>query len=359
MVLVVGEGRQHDEQPLLKGTTMAHEMTSTDSALFHSKPAWHGLGVVVDDAPSPVDAVRMAGLDWEVEKTPISTVIEGPQGTVRVPIDTHQAIRRTDTGDVFTVVTNTYEPVQNMALAEFAESLSEQGDQVKIESIGSIRGGRKVYMLLKGESFSVRDKDEITPYILLANAHDSSMALRGVPTTIRVQCSNTLHMVINERGGNRGFGKGAGFSFNHTTNIARRVEEAKQMLKLYGRALDDTKQNMDTLASKDVTREQIQAFWLECYQRDFQPVPTEPTTRAENRKREKSAVAMNHMAMSFDRDRDTAGPTAWNMANAYTEWLQHHRRTQSDESRVEGNVFGDRANGTAKTFDKAHELVGA
>ena len=35
-----------------------------------NKP-WHGLGECVKDAPTSEDALRLAGLDWEVLQTPM------------------------------------------------------------------------------------------------------------------------------------------------------------------------------------------------------------------------------------------------------------------------------------------------
>ena len=36
---------------------------------------WHGLGVVVEDAPSSKDALNLAGLDWRVVQKPLLKVI--------------------------------------------------------------------------------------------------------------------------------------------------------------------------------------------------------------------------------------------------------------------------------------------
>jgi len=43
---------------------LAHEITETDNLVLAGKPAWHGLGVVTENAPTPMDAIRLAGLDW-------------------------------------------------------------------------------------------------------------------------------------------------------------------------------------------------------------------------------------------------------------------------------------------------------
>ena len=48
---------------------MAHEITSTDGLVLHKEEAWHGLGTIVEDAPTPQEALQIAGLDWTVKQT--------------------------------------------------------------------------------------------------------------------------------------------------------------------------------------------------------------------------------------------------------------------------------------------------
>ena len=55
---------------------------------------------------------------------------------------------------------------------------------------------------------------------------------------------------------------------------------------------------------------------------------------------------MASMGRLFDERREVAGATAWNAANAYTEWLQHERKLQTKdphkaaEQRLQENLFG-------------------
>ena len=47
---------------------------------------WHGLGVVVEDAPSSKDALNLARLDWRVVQKPLFTnsgLVEGYKANVR------------------------------------------------------------------------------------------------------------------------------------------------------------------------------------------------------------------------------------------------------------------------------------
>ena len=59
---------------------------------------WHGLGTVVADAPSSEDALKLAGLDWEVVQSSIYTS--------RGILNGHKANIRAIDGKVLVVVTD-------------------------------------------------------------------------------------------------------------------------------------------------------------------------------------------------------------------------------------------------------------
>jgi len=322
---------------------MAHEIMEHDNVVLHKEKAWHGLGVIVEDAPTPTEALTIAGMDWEVEQWSLVAMKNG----MKASID-QVANVRLDTQDALGIVSRGYHLVQNKALTELCEALAEQGDVVKVESAGSIRNGRKVWFLLKGESFSVRDKDEVRPYICVSNGFDGLTTVRGTFTNIRVVCSNTLHMVIPDliQDESRRRLEEDGFNFRHVGDVRGRLEEAKKALKLYGRSLDANKAMIDRLAAKDVSRESIQRFFLECYTRDFGPIPEVPTNKWESNNRARAMDGFNRFAVRFDRDRDAAGASAWNALNAYTGFIQHDKlpRTKdpikAEEQKVGSKLFG-------------------
>jgi len=333
---------------------MSHEIEEHDGLVLHREAAWHGLGTIVQDAPTPTEALKIARLDWEVLQCPLIGLLDNQD---ELPVDSHQLNYRSDTFDQLGIVGLGYQPIQNKALAEFCEALAEQGDTVKIESAGSIRNGQKVWFLLKGESFSVRGADEIVPYVLASNGHDGGTALRITPTTIRVVCSNTLHMVIpqNEREGVTVLGQ-AKFVAHHTENIAHRVEEAKAALQLYGKALDETREVIDLLAAKNVGREDIQRFFLECYTREFGPIPTNPKDKVEQNRRDRAMDACNGVFARFDAEQHLTGATAWGAVSAWTGYLQNDkpvRINDPDKARDrawESKLFGANA-------DRAHSAL--
>lgn len=322
---------------------MAHEIEKHDGVVLHRKAAWHGLGTIVDDAPTPTEALKIVRLDWTVEQWPLSAT-DGEGRKIALP--NMVANVRSDIQHSLGVVTTGYKPIQNQELAEFCELLAEQSDTVKIESAGSIRNGGKVWFLLKGESFSVRKKDEVRPYICVSNGHDGGTALRCTPTTIRVVCSNTLHMVIprfeNERVVKA---QQASFVANHLGDIKSKVNQAKAALGLYGRSLEKTRQLIDTAAAKDVTREEVQQFFLECYTRDFGAIPVNPKDKKEQRARDKSQEAYQKFCQRFDAELKIAGATAWNAFNAYTGWSQNDRKffknpEKESDRQMSSKLFG-------------------
>lgn len=334
---------------------MAHEITRTDHLVLAGQPAWHGLGTVVENAPTPAQALKLARLDWTVETWPL--LAQAPDGA-HLAVTGTKGSYRTDTRQLLGTVGTNYRPIQNTELADFCTALAEGTDTVRVESAGSIRGGAKVWFLLRGNSFSVRGKDEVRPYYCISNGHDGWTAFRCTPTTVRVVCSNTLHMVIpsGEREGVIDRTKQAAFVCHHTTSITKRVEEAKAALGLYGKALDTTREVIDSIAAKDVKREDIQRFFLECYTHDFGGIPTNPKTAPEEAKAWNAKAAFNAVAARFDAERGVAGATLWNAFNAYTGWLQNDKLPKTkDEAKAAEQKLASKLFGT--DVDRAHHAL--
>ena len=157
---------------------MAHEIHKNDSLVLNRTDAWHGLGKVIQQDMSPNDALRISNMDWKVEKTPLSTIINGES----TPLKDFIGITRMDTKETFSIF-KAYEIVQNSELFEMAYAVS---NEVLVESAGSLFNGRKVFICLRGDSFCVNGSDEINKYLLLANSHDGTLALTAQPTSVRV-----------------------------------------------------------------------------------------------------------------------------------------------------------------------------
>ncbi|MDD3948752.1 MAG: DUF932 domain-containing protein, partial [Anaerolineaceae bacterium] len=141
---------------------MAHELMEHDNMFSVQETPWHGLGIILPNAPSIDDALRIAKLDWQVRMLPLYA--QDPQNTL-MPVDAHKAIQREDTGEIFTVTSKYYTPLQNAEAFDVFRPLVEDGS-IELETAGSLQNGRKVWILAKiatTDAMEVRDGDTIKP----------------------------------------------------------------------------------------------------------------------------------------------------------------------------------------------------
>ena len=225
---------------------MAHEITKSDHLVLAGERAWHGLGTLVADAPSPADALTLARLDWTVSLS--GPIVGAFDDGTSLDYDSNVLIKRDDTNTVLGCVGSRFVPVQNSTLAEVADALGTTGE-VKVETAGSLNGGKRVWFLLKSDSIDIGDRgDEHVPYILLANGHDGSLALRCLPTMVRVVCANTWRAADEA-------GRQVGYTFRHTANIGDRVDDMKRALSSWRKQRDLQIERLNRLAAASISRE--------------------------------------------------------------------------------------------------------
>jgi len=329
---------------------MAHEITANDNLMLHQQPAWHGLGRVVPEALKPTQIVDQVFPFTVIQRTPFylgidgkRVVGEGFKFNIRLNKNQDPNDPSNGNGTQLGTVSENYRVIQPTEMAEFCEALSDQ-NEVKVETAGSIRNGARMWFLLKGEAFDVANSDTIYPYVLVSNGFDGGSSFRVTPTTIRVVCSNTLHMVIPRT--DTGLLTGSGISIRHTSNVMKRIEEAKVALQQYGKAVLGTKKLAEVLSGKAVTSEEVKEFFLKCYSSQIGEIPANPKNGFEERRVQKAQSAYSSFIKRFDDEKGIAGTTAWNMANAWSGLIQHDMKSRGSddgdriEKRVDANLFG-------------------
>lgn len=103
-------------------------------------------------------------LDWTVDKVPLFMSIQN----VPKQLETHFALTRSDTGEVFGVCGKEYIPFQNNEFSDFIIRIVSHGLQYNIKEFGSVRNGLWVWALISIDGLSHKN---IKPYILVANPH--------------------------------------------------------------------------------------------------------------------------------------------------------------------------------------------
>lgn len=320
---------------------MAHEIETTDNVVLHKTGAWHGMGVIVEDAPTPREALTLAGIDWGMQRRAIYSKDEAGN---EIEITSHVGNYRADNGQLLGIVSAAYQAVSNVEVADFCEAIQITDKAVRVETAGTIRDGKRMWMLCKGEAFDVAHGDVMFPYLLVSNGHDGGAPFRVTPTTIRAVCSNTLHMIIPRQ--DTGELMSSAFMMRHGSKIMDRIEEAKAALKNYANAQAQTREVANRLAKKLVDANDMQAFFWEIYQREFGLIPTNPTDKKEERRKAKAMDAYSSFTRRFDDEKVIAGASAWNLVNAWSGTVQHDLKSKGADDanrvqrRVESNLFG-------------------
>ena len=164
-------------------------MSANVETMFYlrEKP-WHGLGIRVGTAPTSIDALVLAGLDWEVIQKDVYT--ENGSLIAGYKINT----RSTDNA-ALGIVSDRYKVVQNEEAFQFTDDLLGKG--VTYETAGALQGGKKVWMLARIPHRYIIAGDEIAPYLVVMNSHDGSSGIKVAMTPIRVVCQNTLNLALD------------------------------------------------------------------------------------------------------------------------------------------------------------------
>lgn len=324
---------------------MAHDISINGGiaeAMYAMTPAWHGLGKVLDHAPTSEEAIRAAHLDWNVEMQPMKTA-----GGVDVP--EHFATVRTDCNAVLGVVGSRYKIVQNAEAFEFLDSLLQDG-LMKYESAGALRGGRIVWILARLPSVdTIAEGDDSLRYVLFSTSHDGSSGIHAIPTSVRVVCANTLRIAtMNDVG------------FRHTGNVAQKLEFARKYLSQFDAKFTLFRDAARLLAEKRYTPEQAKAY-IETL---FPPVAEEGRGQT-IRDRKVESVRSN-----FQNPRNTLPSikgTWWALVNSVTESIDHKRDEDGEpvtldsakrETRMMSLTDGSGAEFKARAFDLALQMAG-
>lgn len=201
---------------------------------------WHGLGEIIKDAPTSEDAIRIAGLDWDVIPKPIYDEFgrELPGYKVNIRSSDNMALG---------IVTDRYKVVQNREAFAFTDELLGQG--VRYETAGSLASGKRVWMLARMENTWLAE-EEISPFMVFTNSHDGTGAIRVAMTPVRVCCENTLNLALKTADRH--------WSCVHKGDIMSKLEEARFTLASAERYMKALEEEFGELKLKKVTDKQVE-----------------------------------------------------------------------------------------------------
>lgn len=310
---------------------------------------WHGLGEIIKEAPTSEEAIKIAGLDWEVIPRPIYDELGRELEGYKVNV------RSTD-NQILGIVTNRYQIVQNREAFEFTDALLGKG--VTYETAGSLATGKRVWMLAKMEG-TLLAEESIDPYLVFTNAHDGSGAVRVAITPIRVACQNTLNLALRDASRH--------WSCAHKGNIQSKLEEARYTLESADRYMKALEEEFGELKLKKVTDKQVRDMTDKLLEIEFNNLFVKATKQAnivdfkdfikQQKFEEKLERKRTDIINIYNDKPDLRGTerTAFRFVNAISDYATHtndHRNTKNYQE----NLFMRTVDGHSM-IDAAHRIA--
>jgi phage/plasmid-like protein (TIGR03299 family) len=186
---------------------------------------WMQLGTPVDEAQSLEDAIKLAGLDWEVELR--KDGYQNAKGNW-VTDPSKRKVVRVDTDKPLGTVSSTYEALQYRDAFDFladTDAMFVAGGQLKF--------GKQAFMVvqLPGlEHLEVAGGDQHDMYTVIRTSHDGSRALEILQMALRGTCMNALTLSSFGKSGYYGGKAKQRWSIRHTQNMRTKMEQVSALL---------------------------------------------------------------------------------------------------------------------------------
>jgi phage/plasmid-like protein (TIGR03299 family) len=303
---------------------------------------WQEYGTYIGQEPlTSQEAIVKVGLNWKVKIQDLYTAAFAVPYPDLDLVKTNKAVVREDTNKVLGIVGKDYHPIQNIEAFNFMDGLVEDGS-MRYHTVGSFRGGQRVWLLGKAGSFDVVPGDQVDKYLFLYNSHDTSASLRCLFTTIRVYCENTARLVLSKQ-------KKEGIRIKHTKNFGEHMIEAKGVLGFANQEFNKFEKVTQQLVGVQVDTQKLDNFTKLLF-----PDPPKGVKSYSIPKAREQIVRL------FEEGRGNSLPgvkgTAWAAYNAVTEYTNYHKPTRGNnkgERRLEYNLFGSGVN----LIDRAQQLL--
>jgi len=342
---------------------MAHNInynSNTGNYSFFSvkEKAWHGLGQIVEQYPTSAEAIRHAGLDYEVAKSPLYTKASGiienadsvGNGTAELSVPDCFATIRTDKNTVLGVVGKDYHIVQNREAFSFFDAIVGGGDGILYETAGALGKGERIFITAKLPDYiRVGRGDDVTEkYIFLTTSHDGSGSITAAFTPIRIVCQNTLNASLRSMSNV--------VRIRHTSGAKQRLDDAHKVMGLADTLSTQLEGIFNEWAKVNVTDKQVKKL----IQLALCPNKETLDLIKKGAEDEVSTVFKNTVEDAFayamageSQQMETTKGTLFGAYNAVTGYYQNVRTYKDSEAKLQSIVMG----GTAQLkSQKAFEL---
>jgi phage/plasmid-like protein (TIGR03299 family) len=302
---------------------------------------WHELGKQLNRPATANEAIKAAGLDWEVFKAPIFLKRRRRYGQLADKF----AVLRADhevqrTPAALGIVGKQYKLLQNREAFAWFDGIVGQGAAI-YHTAGALGNGERIWILAKlpGAIHIVGD-DIADKYLLLSNSHDGQSGVQVKFTPIRVVCQNTLTMALNT---------GKTLVVKHTQSLHEQLVLAKENLGIIDTCYSRIGERFREMAAVQVNQERLRMF--------HELVFPEPTGKNKEKSIKRAREARAAAAVLFEDGFGNAMPqvkgTLWAAYNGVAQYVDYRLRNGSPDQRLDSIWFGDGYLTKARAFKVA------
>lgn len=312
---------------------MAHNLEEKNgkTSFASTETAWHGLGQIVENAMTSEEAIKLAGLDYEVGLKPVIMDIDKEMGIV---VPDNFITYRNDTNMPLGVVGNRYTIVQNKDAFGFFDSIVG-GKLAMFETAGVLGRGERIFVSAKmPDVIQIKGTDDITEvYVLLTSSHDGSGSIIAAVTNVRVVCQNTLNMALKNTISR--------VAIRHTSSAQKRLEDAHKLLGISHKYVTEANELFNILAAKPITDAKVQELVENLFKSE-----KEDSTRIKNIREAVMECYFTGVGQS-----QIIG-TAWGAYNGITHYLDHIQKYKSGDVKFDSIMNGTSFRIQNEAFEK-------
>lgn len=281
------------------------------------RKAWYETqGVTLDNVTSLDVALKLSGLDFEVEKKPVyfnSTFGMTNEAGKNLPpkftkIEGQFTTVRTDTMQPFGVVTDAYEILQNRDAFDFLDSLVMEG--ARFETAGFFKkNGAASYITMSTEPMMILG-DKFDPFMMISNGHDGGSAVKVCLTAIRAVCRNTAILALKKASNL--------VTVQHSKKMYDKLLVAQEVLLSNTKYMEELKIVAEELAVKPFSEEAFEALARKLY-----PIEEEKSEIIQIR----NLAQIEHLLRAYKQDDlQNFNGTAWKALQAVSDVNSHPLR---------------------------------
>jgi len=248
------------------------------------------------------------GLNWNVVKKPLmyagECTTEANNGLHNTP---YYGIVREDTGEVFTTVSDGYEPTQNHTIIETMQEIAGENDLEIVKAI-PFNSGRKVVVQMKKPNNIINIGDQETEqYIYAINGHDGTTSLKFGFMNKVIFCQNQFAWL-----------SGNAFSgYKHTKSIQDKVKQLPSILNLVDQ--ENKIADLQMFSNQSATPSLVNDLVDYLAVTDKLPIST------------RKANMVTDLSRCIDNEMTRISHTKWGVFNGVTQYTTHMKSSPNRE----------------------------